>query len=123
MFSFQNVILFWWEKWGCYNMAIAEAAKELIWLKNFLSELGMEQGDCGLYYDNQSAIHLAKNPVFHSRTKHIKMRYHFIRELIEDGIINLKKILGTKNPADMLTKVVTKEKLKLCMASTGLPDT
>ncbi|CAH9126150.1 unnamed protein product [Cuscuta epithymum] len=105
-------------------MAIAEAAKEMIWLKNFLSELGMKQGDCDLYCDNQSAIHLAKNPVFHSRTKHIKMRYHFIRELIEDGTINLKKkILGTKNPADMLTKAVTTEKLKLCMASTGLPDT
>ncbi|CAH9124278.1 unnamed protein product [Cuscuta epithymum] len=104
-------------------MAIAEAAKEMIWLKNFLSELGMKQGDCGLYCDNQSAIHLAKNPVFHSRTKHIKMRYHFILELIEDGTINLKKILGTKNPADMLTKAVTTEKLKLCMASTGLPDT
>ena len=104
-------------------MAIAEAAKELIWLKNFLSELGMKQEDCVLHCDNQSAVHLAKNPVFHSRTKHIQMRYHFIRELIADGTLNLKKILGTKNPADMFTKAVTTEKLKLCMASTGLPET
>ena len=103
-------------------MAIAEAAKELIWLKNFLIELGFQQEDCVLHCDNQSAVHLAKNPVFHSRTKHIQMRYHFIRELINDGTLNLKKILGTKNPADMFTKVVTTDKLKLCMVSTGLPE-
>ncbi|GKC63544.1 retrovirus-related pol polyprotein from transposon TNT 1-94 [Tanacetum coccineum] len=66
-------------------MAISKAAKELIWLKNFLLELGMQQEDCVLYCDNQSAVFLAKN----------------------------------LNPADMFTKVVTTEKLKLCMASTG----
>ncbi|KAI3791043.1 hypothetical protein L2E82_04591 [Cichorium intybus] len=103
-------------------MAIVEAAKELIWLKNFLSELGMQQEDCVLHCDNQSAVHLAKNPVFHSRTKHIQMRYHFIRELINDGTLNLKKILGTKNLADMFTKVVTTEKLKFCITSTGLSE-
>nr|GEX14635.1 retrovirus-related Pol polyprotein from transposon TNT 1-94 [Tanacetum cinerariifolium] len=75
-------------------MAIAEAAKELIWLKNFLSKLGMQQEDYVLYCDNQSAVRLAKNPVFHSRTKHIQMRYHFIRELINNGTLNLKKILA-----------------------------
>jgi hypothetical protein len=101
-------------------MAVAEASKELIWLKNFLEELGKEQVDCALFCDNQSAIHLAKNPVFHSKTKHIQLRYHFIREKINDGTLKLKKIKGTENPADMLTKVVTLEKLKLCIASTGL---
>ncbi|GJZ79850.1 hypothetical protein Tco_0644687 [Tanacetum coccineum] len=75
-----------------------------------------------LFCDNQSAIHLAKNPVFHGRTKHIKIRYHYIRELVSEGTLSLKKILGAKNPADMLTKVVTTEKLKLCAASTGLRD-
>ncbi|GJU08384.1 retrovirus-related pol polyprotein from transposon TNT 1-94 [Tanacetum coccineum] len=79
-------------------MAIAEAGKEL------------------------SAIHLAKNPVFHGRTKHITIRYHYIRELVSEGTLSLKKILGEKNPAYMLTKVVTTEKLKLCAASTGLRD-
>ena len=103
-------------------MAVAEASKELIWLKNFLEELGKEQVDCVLFCDNQSAIHLAKNPVFHSKTKHIQLRYHFIRERINDGTLKLKKIKGTENPADMLTKVVTLEKLKLCIASTSLQD-
>ncbi|KAJ0890739.1 putative RNA-directed DNA polymerase [Helianthus annuus] len=103
-------------------MAVAEASKELIWLKNFLKEPGKEQVDCALFCDNQSAIHLAKNPVFHSKTKHIQLRYHFIRDQVSDGTLKLKKIKGTENPADMLTKVVTLEKLKLCIASTGLQD-
>ncbi|GJX06270.1 retrovirus-related pol polyprotein from transposon TNT 1-94 [Tanacetum coccineum] len=103
-------------------MAIAEAVKELVWLKNFLEELDRAQTESVLFCDNQSAIHLTKNQVFHGRTKHIKIRYHYIRELVSEGTLSLKKILGAKNPADMLTKVVTTEKLKLCAASTGLRD-
>ncbi|GJQ89640.1 retrovirus-related pol polyprotein from transposon TNT 1-94 [Tanacetum coccineum] len=103
-------------------MAIVDAGIELVWLKNFLEELDRAQTECVLFCDNQSAIHLAKNPVFHGRTKHIKIRYHYIRELVSEGTISLKKILRAKNPADMLTKVVTIEKLKLCAASTGLRD-
>ncbi|GKC72575.1 retrovirus-related pol polyprotein from transposon TNT 1-94, partial [Tanacetum coccineum] len=103
-------------------MAIAEAGKELVWLKNFLEELDRAQTECVLFCDNQSAIHLMKNPVVHGRTKHIKIRYHYIRELVSEGTLSLKKILGAKNPIDMLTKVVTTEKLMLCAASTGLRD-
>ncbi len=73
-----------------------------------------------LHSDSQGAIHLAKNSVFHSRTKHIDLSYHFIRLLIEDGVLKLVKIVGSKNPADMLTKPVTTEKLELCAASVGL---
>ena len=101
-------------------MAISEAGKEMIWLKSFLEELGKKQADSALYSESQSAIHLAKNPVFHARTKHIQLRYHFIRGLMSDGTLSLKKVLGSKNHADMLTKVVTTEKLKLCIASVGL---
>nr|KYP42880.1 Retrovirus-related Pol polyprotein from transposon TNT 1-94 [Cajanus cajan] len=101
-------------------MAISKASKEMIWLKNFLEELGKKQCDSALYSDNQSAIHLAKNPMFHANTKHIQLRYHFIRGLINDGTLLLKKILGLENPTDMLTKVVTIENLKLCIVSTDL---
>ncbi|KAD4889451.1 hypothetical protein E3N88_21524 [Mikania micrantha] len=104
-------------------MAAVEASKELIWLKNFLEELGKKQPDSPLYCDNQSEIHLGKNPVFHGKTKHIQLRYHFIRGLISDGTLMLEKIRGSENPVDMLTKVVTLEKLKLCVASTGLQVT
>ncbi|GKE62846.1 hypothetical protein Tco_1513213 [Tanacetum coccineum] len=103
-------------------MAITEAGKESVWLKNFLEELYRAQTEYVMFCDNQIAIHLEKNLVFHGRTKHIKIRYHYIRELVSEGTLSLKKILIAKNPTDMLTKVVTKEKLKLCAALTGLQD-
>ena len=92
----------------------------MVWLQSFLEELGKKQEDNVLYCDSQSAIHLAKNPSFHSRTKHVQLRYHFIRSLLEDGIFKLEKISGAQNPADMLTKTVTIDKLKLCSALVGL---
>ncbi|GKB16362.1 retrovirus-related pol polyprotein from transposon TNT 1-94 [Tanacetum coccineum] len=52
-----------------------------------------------------SAIHLAKNPVFYGRTKHIKIRYHYIREVTSEGTLAFKKIIRAKNPTDMITKV------------------
>ncbi|KAE8664146.1 Serine-threonine protein kinase [Hibiscus syriacus] len=85
-------------------VAVTEAIKEMVWLQSFLEELGKKQENNVLYCDSQSAIHLVKNPSFHSRKKHIQMRYHFIRSLLEDGILKLEKISGSQNPADMLTK-------------------
>ncbi|KAL2228844.1 UNVERIFIED_CONTAM: Retrovirus-related Pol polyprotein from transposon TNT 1-94 [Sesamum indicum] len=103
-------------------VAVTEAAKELIWLQHFLGELGKLQANVILHSDSQSAIHLAKNPAFYSRIKHIEIKYHFIRQLLEKKALQLEKIQGEKNPVDMLTKAVAMEKLKLCMASTGLDD-
>ena len=101
-------------------VAVTEANKEMVWLQSFLEELRKKQEDNVLYCDSQSAIHLANNPSVHSRTKHIQLWYHFIRSLLEDGILKLEKISGAQNPADMLTKTVTIDKLKLCSASVGL---
>jgi hypothetical protein len=55
-----------------------KASKEMIWLQRFMEELGKKQENSRLYYDSQSAIHLEKNLVFHSKTKNIQLRYHFI---------------------------------------------
>ena len=59
-------------------VAATEASKEMIWLQRFMEELGKKQENSRLYYDSQSAIHLAKNSAFHSNTKNIQLRYHFI---------------------------------------------
>ena len=59
-----------------------------------------------IYSDNQSAICLAKNPVFHVQTKHIDVRFQFVREIIRERQILLQKIETAENPTDLLTKVV-----------------
>jgi ATP-binding cassette subfamily B (MDR/TAP) protein 1 len=101
-------------------VAATEASKEMIWLDRFMGELGKGRDDSILWSDSQSAIHLARNAAFHERTKHIQLRYHFIREVLESGLLKLGKVEGSKNPADMLTKVVDRAKLSFCSTSINL---
>uniref|UniRef100_A0A2N9J203 Integrase catalytic domain-containing protein n=1 Tax=Fagus sylvatica TaxID=28930 RepID=A0A2N9J203_FAGSY len=96
-------------------MAVAEAAKEALWLKGLVKELGLNQGGVQMHCDSQSAIYLAKNQVYHARTKHIDVRFHKIRELIVTGDIVLEKVHTSENAADMLTKPVTTTKFKHCL--------
>ena len=96
-------------------MTITEVVKEAIWLHGLLKDLGFGQKQLELYSESQSAIHLAKNQVFHARTKHIDVRYHFVREIFEEEEIILQKIHTTENPADMLTKMVTRVKFEHCL--------
>ena len=97
-----------------------EASKEMIWLQYFLEELGHKQVGFPLHSDTLSAIHLVKNVAFHSRTKHIQLKYHFIRSILEDGQLKLEKIHTSNNPACMFTKVVPKENLASFLASIRL---
>jgi hypothetical protein len=99
-----------------------EDSKEMIWLQRFMEELGKKQENSRLYCDSESVIHIAKNSTFHSKTKHIQLRYHFIRYALEDGHLKLEKIHTNHNPADMLTKGVTREKLSSCSVSVGLQE-
>ena len=101
-------------------VATTEASKEMTWLHRFMEELGKKQENSRLYSVSQSAIHLAKNLVFHSRTKHIELKYHFIRSVLDEELLKLEKIHTSQNPADMLTKGVTREKLSSCSVSVGL---
>jgi len=94
-------------------VAISEAAKEMIWLKNLLKELGKQQDGSPLFSDSQMAICLAKHPILYSRCKHIELKYHFIKNLIIDKEVFLLKIASVENPADML-------KTCLCIASSSL---
>ena len=63
---------------------------------------------------------MVKNPVYHSKTKHIRRRYNFTRRAVEDGDMCLEKIEGAKNPTDMLTKCVDVRKMRLCKTSVSL---
>ena len=95
-------------------IAATEAAKEAIWLKGLLTELQVLRQDVILYSDSQSAIHLCKNPVFHERSKHIQVKYHFIRDMIAQDVFKLKKIPTEFNPSDMGTKILPLSKFNTC---------
>lgn len=94
-------------------IAATEACKELFWMKRFLEELGLKQERYVLYCDSQSAIHLSKNPSFHSRSKHIDVRYHWIRDVLDNKFLELEKIHTDQNGADMMTKILPKRSMKL----------
>lgn len=85
-------------------MAIAEACKEAIYLKSILSDIV----DCNytvvIYNDNQGAQKLTENPLFHKRTKHIDVRYHFIREAVSNKLVKIVYLSTSEMPADILTK-------------------
>ena len=101
-------------------MAVTEGAKEALWLRGLLEDLGVIQDYVDVYCDSQSAIHLAENQVTHNRTKHIHVRFHKIRQLVEDGDIQLLKVGTEDNPADMLTKSVPLSKFKHCLDLIGV---
>ncbi|KAG7559183.1 Integrase catalytic core [Arabidopsis thaliana x Arabidopsis arenosa] len=88
-------------------MAGTEAAKQAIWLQDLLSEIaGTPNEKVTVFIDNQSAIALTKNPVFHGRSKYIHRRYHFIRECVELGQIEVMHVPGEEQKADILTKAL-----------------
>eukprot|EP00253_Pinus_taeda_P011119 PITA_11119 len=70
-------------------IATSDASKEAIWLKGLLDEIGRMQEKVNVLCDSQSAIHLATNPAYHNRTKHIDVRYHFLRHVIDGGKVAL----------------------------------
>ena len=90
---------------------VKEASKEMIWLQRFMEELRKKHENNRLYCDSESVIHIAKKSAFHSKTKHIQLRYHFIRSVLEYRHLKLEKIHTSQNPIDMLTKGVTREKM------------
>ncbi|KAJ3622463.1 hypothetical protein MTP99_002971 [Tenebrio molitor] len=86
-------------------VAACQTVKELIWLKLLLSELAIfENFKATLHVDNESAIKLIKNPEFHQRSKHIDVRYHFIRDKYTMGEFNLVHVSSKQQQADILTK-------------------
>ena len=87
-------------------MAMAYAVQEASYLQTFQKEMGVDQEGVVLLCDNQSAIKLAKNPIFHKRSKHIAIKYHYIREKVESGEVELAFVATRDMAADQLTKHV-----------------
>ena len=93
-------------------MVVVEVGKEIIWMSDFTSELGMRQEQFRLHYDNKSVIHLAQNAAYHSITKHIQRRYHWLKERVDERKFTLVKIHTDDNGSDMLMKVLSMDKLR-----------
>ena len=85
-----------------------------------LEEYDVKQGVLTLYYDNLSAINISKNPIQHSRTKHIDIRHHFFRDLVEEKIVTLEHVATEEQLADIFTKPldvkqIEKLRSKMCI--------
>ncbi|TQD95392.1 hypothetical protein C1H46_018987 [Malus baccata] len=92
-----------------------------MWLRFVLTDFGEEQVEATpLLCDNTSAIAMSKNPVFHQKTRHINRKYHFIRDAIQDGTIELHYCRTDEQLADMFTKALPKDRFEYLRDALGV---
>ena len=91
-------------------MCVSDTARQAAWIKSLFSEIGFTIEPIMTWCDNQGAIFLANNPAQEHRSKHIDIRYHYIRECISDGKIKLQHISTTEQVADIMTKCLSRDK-------------
>ncbi|RDY03183.1 hypothetical protein CR513_13257, partial [Mucuna pruriens] len=116
----------------CYQEAMESEDRQKAWqsklqkcvaLSTTKVELGFVQNEHCLLCDSQSAIHLSKNSTFHSRSKHIDVRYHWIYDTLDAKLLELTKVHTNDNGVDMMTKAVPRGKFEICCEITGLAIT
>ena len=96
---------------GAEYMSLYSAAQAAVWLQRLLQDLNYgKDTSTVLYQDNQGCIALAKNPVYHTRTKHINIKYHYLREQVEREVIKLEYKPTDEMTADGFTKALLREK-------------
>ncbi|KAK0579444.1 hypothetical protein LWI29_021263 [Acer saccharum] len=123
-----NLVSWFCKKQNSISLSTAEAeyiaagsgCTQLLWMKQMLVDYGFNQGTLTLFCDNMSAINISKNPVQHSRTKHIDIRHHFIRELVENKCIVLEHVGTNDQLADLFTKPLDATRFKTLSRSIGI---
>nr|GFA74618.1 copia protein [Tanacetum cinerariifolium] len=116
------------KKQNCTAMSSAEAEyvalsasyAQVMWMRTQLQDYGFKYNKIPLYCDSQSAITISCNPVLHSRTKHIYTRYHFIKEQVENDIIELYFVRTEYQLADMFTKALPEDRFKYLVRRIGM---
>ena len=104
-------------------VALSDVTQEIIWIRNFLEELKHPlEAATVVYEDNQAAIALAHNTIINQRTKHIAIKYHFVRDHVSGKIIKLEYINTGSNLADGFTKNIGQKKLSMFCSKMGLVD-
>jgi transposase InsO family protein len=97
------------------------ATVECVWLRRLMADLGVGQSSATtIFTDSQSALAVARNPVFHARTKHIEVHYHYVRERFSAGEISLAYVPTQENIADLFTKALPREKFEAFRKALGL---
>ena len=93
--------------------ALSQATQEAIWLRRLLSDIGSRSEEpTVIFEDNQGAIEISKNAKFHNRTKHIDVRFHFIREKVLSNEVKVIYLSTEEMLADVMTKGLTKRKFE-----------
>ncbi|XP_038683083.1 uncharacterized mitochondrial protein AtMg00810-like [Tripterygium wilfordii] len=103
--------------------AMANTCSELLWLSALLRDFNVVHSHpISLYCDSQAAVHIANNPVFHERTKHIEIDCHFVREKVQLGFLRLLHIASTDQPSDFLTKPIPVHQLHHLLRKLNVVD-
>src|SRR5882724_4875498 len=101
--------------------ALGLACQEAVWLRQLCKELYINLNQpTPIYSDNTGAVALSDNPVFHNRSKHIDIRWHFVRDLIRSKLIRTSHIPGTENGSDFLTKALNRFEHERCVKLLGM---
>ena len=98
----------------------ASCCAQLLWMKKRLHDYGINQDTMCVFYDNTSAINLSKNPVQHSKSKHIEIRYHFIWDLVEEKTMYLEFITTNNQKAAIFTKPLDGPKFETLRKTIGV---
>jgi len=103
-------------------IVVGHACAQSIWLKHKLMDYGVKLEEVPLYCDNTSAINLTKNPIQHSKTKHIEIRHHFIRDHIQKGDIKIMFVKTENQLVDLFTKPLACDRFNKLRTELGILD-
>ncbi|GJR11709.1 hypothetical protein Tco_0794361 [Tanacetum coccineum] len=101
-------------------VAATHCCGQVLWIQNQMMDYGFNFMNTKIHIDNESTICIVKNPVYHSRTKHIEIRHHFIRDCYEKRLIDVVKIYTDNNVADLLTKGFDVTRFNFLVVSIGM---
>ncbi|GJS80610.1 hypothetical protein Tco_0730491 [Tanacetum coccineum] len=103
-------------------VSAGKACQQALWMKQALIDYDVRLNDVPIMCDNKGAIDLSKNPVQHSRTKHIEIRHHFLRDNVQKGHISVEKVSSVDNTADILTKPLKCESFNYLRLGLGMME-
>ena len=103
------------------NVVTCSASCEEVWLGKLLSDLFDLQLDATcIYCDNQSCVNFSENPVFHDKSKHIEIKYHYIRDMVQRGAVKLQYVATNEQIVDVLTKPLARVKFEYFREKLGV---